>query len=76
MYGQPIGGINSWNQDYQTIGYGNYGYGLYSQDVALHPNPMMGRMNVERELDFVPVGNSHFQPYTGFPASIYQHYIN
>jgi hypothetical protein len=76
MFRQPIGGINSWNQDYQTLSYGNYGYGLYSQDVELYRNPLTGRINVEREIDFVPVGNSYFRPYAGFPAAIYQHYIS
>ncbi|CAF1108690.1 unnamed protein product [Adineta ricciae] len=65
--------INSWNNDYQTVGYGNYGYGIYTQDVEVHRNPFTGRVNIEREVDFVPIGN-HFQPYTGFPAAIRQHY--
>ena len=33
MFARPIGALNSWNQDYLTVGYGNYGYGIYSQDV-------------------------------------------
>ncbi|UJR10669.1 hypothetical protein I4U23_014864 [Adineta vaga] len=64
------------NQDYQTIGYGNYGYGIYTQDVEVHRNLFTGRVNIEREIDFVPLGHNHFQPYTGFPAAIHQHYIS
>ncbi|CAF3857950.1 unnamed protein product, partial [Adineta steineri] len=48
----------SWNRDYQTITYGNYGYGIYTQDVELHRNPYTGRLNVEREVDFTPIVNS------------------
>jgi hypothetical protein len=80
MLGQTaaIAPINNWNTDYQTIGYGNYGYGIYTQDVELIRNPFTGRLNLEREVDFVPLGSSlsHFQPYTGFPAAIRQHYIS
>ncbi|CAF0857812.1 unnamed protein product [Adineta steineri] len=86
MLAQPIGinnmnaintmnTANTWNNDYQTVGYGNYGYGIYTQDVELSRNPFTGRINLEHEIDFVPLGNQ-FQPYTGFPASIHQHYIN
>ncbi|CAF4080767.1 unnamed protein product [Adineta steineri] len=34
------------------------------------------RVNVEREVDFIPIGNNYYQPITGIPASIHQHYIN
>ncbi|CAF0815197.1 unnamed protein product [Adineta steineri] len=68
--------INTWNTDYRTITYGNYGYGVYSQDVELYRNPYTGRLNVEREVDFIPIGNQYYQPITGIPASIRQHYIN
>jgi hypothetical protein len=27
------------NQDYQTVGFGNYGYGIYVQDVDFIPLP-------------------------------------
>ncbi len=74
MFARPIGAINSWNQDYQTVGFGNYGYGIYSQDVEVYRNPITGRMNVEREIDFVPVGNT-FRPYASFPAAVYHHYV-
>ena len=74
MFRQPYGGINSWNQDYQTVGYGNYGYGIYSQDVEVHRNPFTGRVNVERDIDFVPVGGNPFGAYGGFPGAIHQHY--
>ncbi|CAF4123359.1 unnamed protein product, partial [Adineta steineri] len=53
-----------------------YGYGVYSQDVELYRNPYTGRLNVEREVDFIPIGNQYYQPITGIPASIPQHYIN
>ncbi|CAF1105559.1 unnamed protein product [Adineta steineri] len=79
MFTQPIAAIspmNSWNRDYQTITYGNYGYGIYTQDVELYRNPYTGRVNVEREVDFTPIGNNYYQPITGIPASIHQHYIN
>ena len=75
MFARPIGAINSWNQDYQTVGFGNYGYGIYSQDVEVYRNPITGRVNVERELDFVPVGNA-FRPYGSFPAAVFHHYIS
>ena len=74
MFGQPYGAINSFNQDYQTVGYGNYGYGIYSQDVEVHRNPFTGRVNVERDIDFIPVGNSVFRPYAGYTLPIHQHY--
>ncbi|CAF3901573.1 unnamed protein product, partial [Adineta steineri] len=76
MFTQPIAAIspmNSWNRDYQTIAYGNYGYGIYTQDVELYRNPYTGRVNVEREVDFTPIGNNYYQPITGIPASIHQH---
>ena len=60
----------------QILDYGKHGYGLYSQDLGLNRNPFTGRINVEREIDFTPVGHSHFRPYGSFPASVYQHYIN
>ena len=74
MFGASAGGINSWNQDYQTVGYGNYGYGMYSQDVEVHRNPYTGRVNVERDIDFVPVGNNYFRPYAGYNSGVHQHY--
>ncbi|CAF0761904.1 unnamed protein product [Adineta steineri] len=61
---------------YTCITYGNYGYGIYSQDVELYRNPYTGRLNVEREVDFIPIGNNYYQPITGIPAAIHQHYIN
>ncbi|CAF1218252.1 unnamed protein product [Adineta steineri] len=79
MFAQPIAAIspmNSWNTNYQTISYGNYDYGIYSQDVELYRNPYTGRVNVEREVDFIPIGNQYSQPITGIPAAIHQHYIN
>ncbi|CAF1562014.1 unnamed protein product [Adineta steineri] len=79
MFARPIAAItpmNTWNRDYQTITYGNYGYGIYSQDVELYRNPYTGRLNVEREVDFIPIGNNYYQPITGIPAAIHQHYIN
>ncbi|CAF1653590.1 unnamed protein product, partial [Adineta steineri] len=54
----------------------NYGYGIYSQDVELYRSPYTGRVNVEREVDFIPIGNQYSQPITGIPATIHQHYIN
>jgi len=74
MFARPIGAINSWNQDYQTIGYGNYGYGIYSQDVEVHRNPFTGRLNIDRDVDFIPLGNSTFGLYGGFRPPIHQHY--
>ena len=75
MFGRPYGAINSWNQDYQTVGYGNYGYGIYSQDVEVHRNPFTGRVNIERDLDFVPLGGAGmFNSYRGFPYGLHQHY--
>lgn len=74
MFGASYGGVNSWNQDYQRVGYGNYGYGIYSQDVEVHRNPFTGRVNVERDIDFVPLRNSHFGAYAGFSPAIHQHY--
>ena len=76
MIGTPIAPINSWNNDYQTIGYGNYGYGIYTQDVEVYRNSFTGRTNIEREVDFVLLSNRYFQPHTGFPAAIHQHYIS
>ncbi|CAF4251395.1 unnamed protein product, partial [Rotaria magnacalcarata] len=46
--------INNWDRDYVTIGYGNYGYGIYSQDFDIHQNPFTGYVSVERDLDFIP----------------------
>jgi hypothetical protein len=74
MYGQPYGAINNVSQDYQSVGYGNYGYGIYSQDVEVHRNPFTGRVNVERDIDFTPVGNSVFRPYAGYSFPVHQHY--
>jgi len=74
MFGGPVGVLNSSNQDYQTIGFGNYGYGIYTQDVEVHRNPFTGRVEVERDLDFVPLGNSIFGPYGGPPYGIHQSY--
>jgi hypothetical protein len=73
MFARPIGALNSWNQDYVTVGYGNYGYGIYSQDVDVHRNRFTGRINVERDVDFIPL-NSGFRPYASFPAAVHQHY--
>jgi len=71
MFAQPI---NSLDQDYQTVGFGNYGYGIYSQDVELYRNPFTGHLNVSRDIDFIPLGNSAFRPYASFPAAYHQHY--
>jgi hypothetical protein len=79
MYAQPIGinpMNNGWNRDYQTVGYGNYGYGIYTQEADVYRNLFTGRLNTEREVDFVPLTTNHFQPYTGYAAAIHQHYIN
>ncbi|CAF0882042.1 unnamed protein product [Adineta steineri] len=80
MFAQPIAAIspmnNTWTRNYQTIDFGNYGYGIYSQDVELYRSPYTGRVNVEREVDFIPIGNQYSQPITGIPATIHQHYIN
>jgi hypothetical protein len=76
MYSRPIGAMNNWNQDYQVAGYGNYGYGIYSQDVELHRNPFTGRLHLDRDIDFVPLGYSSFSPYATFPAGYHQHYHN
>ncbi|CAF1245139.1 unnamed protein product [Adineta steineri] len=80
MFAQSIAAIspmnNSWNRNYQTISYGNCDYLIYSQDVELYRNPYIGRVNVEREVDFIPIGNQYFQSITGIPAAIHQHYIN
>ena len=67
---------NNWNGDYHTIGFGNYGYGIYTQDSAMYVNPWNGHLGVEREIDFTPLDALHFQPYTGVPAAIRQHYIS
>ena len=76
MFATPAVPINSWNNDYQVVGYGNYGYGIYTQDVDVYRNPWTGRPMIEREVDFVPLGHRHFQPYTGVPAAIHQHYLS
>ncbi len=76
MIATPLMPINSWNQDYQTVGFGNYGYGIYSQDVEVYRNPFTGRVNIERDVDFVPLGNRYFSPYASFPAAYHQHYYN
>jgi hypothetical protein len=79
MYAQQIGVNpmnNSWNRDYQTVGFGNYGYGIYTQEADVYRNLFTGRLNVEREVDFTPLTANHFQPYTGYAAAIHQHYIN
>ncbi|CAF4051411.1 unnamed protein product, partial [Rotaria magnacalcarata] len=60
--------------DYVTIGYGNYGYGIYSQDFDIHQNPFTGYVSVERDLDFIPFGNNTFSPYRSFPMVVHQHY--
>lgn len=75
MFRQPIvGGINSWNRDYQTVGFGNYGYGIYTQDVELQRNPFTGGLNVGHDIDFIPLSNSTVGPYASFPAAYHQHY--
>lgn len=76
MFGGPIVMGNGWNDTYRTLGYGNYGFGLYSQDVELIRNPITGRINIERELDFIPTASTMYRPYASFPAAVYHHYIN
>lgn len=73
MFARPIGVINSWNQDYQTVGNGNYGYGIYSRDVEVHRNPFTGRVNIDEDVDFFPLGSA-FTPYGGYRPVIHQHY--
>lgn len=74
MFSQPVRVINSWNQDYQTVGIGNYGYGIYSQDVEVHRNPFTGLVRVERDVDFIPIRNSGFGSYANYPFPVHQHY--
>jgi hypothetical protein len=71
---RPVAIANDWNTNYQTIGYGNYGYGLYVQDIELMPNPFSRGLHVERDIDYIPLGNSGFGAYAGIPAIIHQHY--
>ncbi|UJR37342.1 hypothetical protein I4U23_030050 [Adineta vaga] len=75
MFASPIVS-NTWNGDYRTIGYGNYGFGIYTQDSDIYMNPLTGHVGVEREIDFTPLNYNQFQPYTGIPSSIRQHYIS
>ncbi|CAF1431391.1 unnamed protein product [Adineta steineri] len=75
MIGQP-NLLNNFNGNYQTIGFGNYGYGIYTQESAMYRNPWDGHIGVEREVDFTPLDVYHYQPITGIPASIRQHYIS
>jgi hypothetical protein len=48
------------NQGYQVVGIGNYGLGVYSQNVSFHHDRYTGIPRVDRELDFVPIGDSIF----------------
>ncbi|UJR17393.1 hypothetical protein I4U23_004288 [Adineta vaga] len=66
--------VHNYHNVHQTVGNGNYGYGVYAQDDVVHRNLYSGRQSYEREVDFVPVGNQ-YQPYTGYPAEIHQHYV-
>ncbi|CAF4055853.1 unnamed protein product, partial [Adineta steineri] len=46
------------------------------QESAMYRNPWDGHIGVEREVDFTPLDVYHYQPITGIPASIRQHYIS
>lgn len=74
MFPTPTSMVNNWNKDYYTVDIGNYGYGIYSQDVAFHRDPFTGRTSIERDIDFVPLSNSSFGPYASYPAAVHQHY--
>jgi hypothetical protein len=66
--------IDQSNQDYQTVGFGNYGYGIYLQDVEVYRNPFTGRANIERDVDFIPLTGNPFRSYAGFSVAIDQQY--
>ncbi|CAF1339680.1 unnamed protein product [Adineta steineri] len=68
--------MNTCNKDSQIFAYGNFGYGIYLQDVTLYRNPYTGCINVEVEVDFTPTRNHYFQLMTTVPPLIHQHYIN
>ncbi|CAF3325704.1 unnamed protein product [Rotaria socialis] len=74
MLASRVQPINNWNRDYAAISYGNYGYGIYTQDFDVHRNPFTGYVYLERDLDFIPLGNNTFSPYRSFPMAIHQHY--
>ena len=61
-------------QNYEMLAVGNYGYGVYSQDVRRRRDRFTGLLNEERELDFVPLGPSIFGPGGGLPLGLHQTY--
>ena len=71
---RPFPIVNDWNRNYQTIGYGNYGYGIYRQNIDLVRNPFSAGLHLERDIAFIPIANNPFGIYTGYPSIIHQHY--
>ena len=66
MSDASYGGINSWKQDCQRVG-----YEIYSQNVEVHCNPF-----TRRDLDFIPLRSSYFRRYTGCPAAVHRQFEN
>jgi hypothetical protein len=76
MFPQLFGTMSNVGQAYQMLALGNYGYGVYSQDVKVRRDRFTGQANVERELEFVPLGPSMFGPSGGLPLGLHQTYYS